>query len=61
MDESNGEIVTTLRIRGRSYRPKVFKPGLTTVRVGDQDAGRMKKLSGLRAIKDNRKTIEVRF
>ena len=61
IDESNGEIVYTLRIRGRSYRPKVFKPGLYTVRVGDQDTGRMKKLSGLRAIKDNRETIEVRF
>jgi len=37
VDESNGEIVYTLRIKGREFRPKVFQAGLYTVRVGDQD------------------------
>ena len=36
IDESNDEIVYTLRIRGRSWRPKVFtKSGAYTVKVGE--------------------------
>ena len=37
VDESNGEIVYTLRIKGHTFRPKVFRKGSYTVRVGDQD------------------------
>ncbi len=37
VDESNGEIVYTLRIKGHTFRPKVFRTGSYTVRVGDQD------------------------
>jgi hypothetical protein len=35
IDESNGETVYTLRIKGTAFRPKVFHKGLYTVRVGD--------------------------
>ncbi len=35
IDESNGEVVYTLRIRGTSFRPKVFKQGVYTVKVGE--------------------------
>ncbi len=34
-DEQAGEVVYTLRIKGRSFRPKVFRDGTYTVRVGE--------------------------
>ncbi len=37
IDESNNEIVYTLRINGNSYQPKVFKKGLYTIKVGEGD------------------------
>ncbi len=36
VNESNGEIEYTLRIKGREFRPKVFQAGSYTIRVGDQ-------------------------
>ena len=36
IDESNGEIVSTIRIKGTTYRPKVFRKGTYTVKVGDE-------------------------
>jgi hypothetical protein len=36
VDESNGEIEYTLRIKGREFRPRVFHAGSYTIRVGDQ-------------------------
>lgn len=35
IDESNGEVVYTLRIRGNTFLPKVYKPGNYTLRVGE--------------------------
>lgn len=35
IDEYNGEIVYTLRIRGRVFQPKVFREGTYTVKVGE--------------------------
>ena len=43
IDESAGEIVYTLRIKGNEFRPKVFSKGTYTVRVGEQPDG-MKEL-----------------
>jgi hypothetical protein len=34
IDESNGEIVYTLRIKGNSFRPKVFRKGTYTIKMG---------------------------
>jgi len=36
IDESNGEVVYTLRIRGTTFRPKVFAEGRYRVKVGEQ-------------------------
>jgi len=36
IDESNGETVYTIRIKGTSFRPKVFKKGAYKIVVGDQ-------------------------
>ncbi len=40
IDESGNEIVYTLRIRGNRFRPKVFKKGSYTIKVGE---GKSKK------------------
>ena len=39
IDESNDEIVYTLRIKGTEFQPKVFRSALYTVRIGELDAG----------------------
>jgi len=59
IDESNNEIVYTLRINGTSYRPKVFKKGKYTVKVGQLDTGEMKILRGIQSIAPN-KTKKIR-
>jgi len=35
MDESNGNIVYTLRLNGNPYRPGVFRDGRYTIKIGD--------------------------
>ncbi|MHC4441462.1 MAG: alkaline phosphatase D family protein [Planctomycetota bacterium] len=61
IDESDGEVVYGLRIKGSNYRAKVFKEGLYTVRVGEPGTQRMKVLRGIRAAKDSEGIIEVTF
>ena len=34
VDEENGEVVYTLRVKGDFFRPKVFKKGSYAIRVG---------------------------
>ena len=61
IDETNGEIVYTLRIQGSEFRPKVFHKGKYTIKVGDQN-GRMKKLTGVQAFPpDVGKQLRVEF
>lgn len=60
IDESNGEILYTLRTKGNSFRPKVFKEGVYTIKVGEGSA--MKILTGIRSCNAEEKDrIEVRF
>jgi len=61
VDERNDEIVYTLRIKGTRFRPKVFKVGLYTVRVGEPDTSRMKKFEHIPAKTDEAGTIQVTF
>ncbi len=58
IDETSGEIIYTLRISGSSFRPKVFKKGRYTIRVGE--GGAQKVLKGLESAGagDNR-TVKV--
>ena len=51
IDESNDEIVYTLRINGTSFRPKVFKTGRYTIKVGQQGTRKMKTLTGIQSVK----------
>ncbi len=62
IDESDGEIVYTLRIQGASYRPKVFRAGTYTVKVGQPGTDKTKTLTGILSLPpDEVKTINVRF
>jgi hypothetical protein len=61
IDESDGQVVYTLRINGCQFRPKVFCEGKYTVKVGDQN-GRMKKLTGVNALApDVHKELRLEF
>ncbi len=60
IDESTNELVYTLRIKGRSFRPKVFRDGLYTIKVGEGAV--VKGFSGVKSLKpDQVMTLEVAF
>ncbi|MBW8040966.1 MAG: hypothetical protein FVQ85_13310 [Planctomycetes bacterium] len=62
IDEADGEIVYTIRIKGTSFGPKVFKAGTYTIKVGEQDTGKMKTLKSVQSITPGeRQTVEVNF
>jgi len=61
IDERSSEVVYTLRIRGNSYRPKVFRPGKYTVRIGEPDTNTFRTLKGLIATANNKKKLLVDF
>ncbi|MHC4623051.1 MAG: hypothetical protein ACYS4W_04025, partial [Planctomycetota bacterium] len=62
IDESSGEIVYTLRMNGASYRPKVFREGSYTIKVGEPGTAKMKVLKGVSSLSGDRsKTIEVKL
>jgi hypothetical protein len=62
IDESDGEIVYTLRIQGASHRPRVFGAGTYTVKVGQPGTDRMKTLTGMRSLPPGKtRTVEVQF
>lgn len=60
IDESNNEIVYTLRINGQTFRPKVFHNGTYTINIGWGPS--RKSLHGIKAIDPNEdKTLTVTF
>jgi hypothetical protein len=62
VDESNNEIVYTVRINGSSYTPKVFGKGTYTVKVGEQGTEKMRTLRGISSLgAGQKKVIEVEF
>ena len=62
IDEQSSEIVYTLRIKGTSFQPKVFKEGTYTVRIGEPGTEKMKTLNSLRPMPAEKcQTIEVNF
>lgn len=62
IDEATGEIAYTLRINGTSFRPKVFKTGPYTVKVGEQGTRKMKTLEGVQSLEpDETGTLKVEF
>ncbi|RKY87208.1 twin-arginine translocation pathway signal protein, partial [candidate division KSB1 bacterium] len=62
IDESSNEIVYTLRIKGKSFRPKVFKDGKYTIKIGEPDINRIKIIKGVSSMPETKlKTIRVKF
>jgi hypothetical protein len=59
VDETYGDVVYTLRIKGAKFRPKVFRDGLYTVKIGQQE--NMKVLKNVEATPENEKTLRVSF
>jgi hypothetical protein len=60
VDESNGEIVYTLRINGNTFRPKIFRNGIYTIHVGEGST--RKTLKGVQSIGlKKRQSIHVAF
>ena len=59
--ELDAEVVYTLRIRGNRFRPKVFREGKYTIRVGRPEDGRLSTLRAVSATADNREVIDVSF
>jgi hypothetical protein len=57
IDESNNEIVYTLRINGRTFRPKVFDKGTYTINIGQPPS--QKSLTGIKAIDPNEREILI--
>jgi hypothetical protein len=58
VDESNNEIVYTLRISGNFFQPKVFREGLYTIKVG-RDRPQV-PLEGVRSLASNEyRTMEL--
>jgi phosphodiesterase/alkaline phosphatase D-like protein len=62
IDESDNEIVYTIRINGASYTPKVFKGGKYTIKVGSQEIERTRTLAGVSALAPGQsKVITLEF
>ena len=59
IDETNQEVVYTLRVPGSSLRPPVRKAGVYTVKVGELGTPRVKVLEHLTAEPDCDKTIDI--
>ncbi len=58
VEEKSGEVVYTLRIKGKSFRPKVFAKGKYTVHVGE--GKNRKSMKGVQAIpKTTKKALSV--
>ena len=61
-NELNGELVYAIRIKGSSFRPKIFTEGSYTVEIGEPEMGKTKRFEKLTAIEPNQdKTIRVEY
>jgi alkaline phosphatase D len=60
VDEANGEIVYTVRIAGRSWRPPVFAPGTYTVKVSDPERRKETVVRGVTSGAGGRTVLDVR-
>jgi len=60
VDEADGEIVYTLRIKGDRFRPKVFRKGTYTIKVGEGE--QQQTFKGVKSLGlDENETLEVKF
>ena len=60
IDEANGEIVYTLRIKGNTFKPKVFKKGSYTIKTGKDKLEKI--LTNVKSLEQGQsKTITIPF
>ena len=59
-DETYGDLVYSLRIRGTEFQPKVFRDGTYTIRIGELPGG-AKTLTGVAAKPENDAKLDVMF
>ena len=59
IDESSGELVYCLRLRGNSWQPHTFAAGKYTVRIRVPEVGKFKEVKGLEAKADNQTQLSV--
>ncbi|NQV01903.1 MAG: alkaline phosphatase D family protein [Bacteroidia bacterium] len=62
IDETNKKIVYTLRINGNRFRPKIFRKGEYTIKVGDPDKNLEKVLKEVASVsQDSDEQIVIEF
>ena len=61
IDESDGQVVYTLRIRGSTHRPKVFRAGPHTLKIGEPGTTQMKTLEHIEPTSDVNATLDIRL
>jgi hypothetical protein len=59
INEDNGQVEYSLRIKGNSFRPKVFSSGKYTLKVSVPEKGKEKTLTGLRIAKNENESVMV--
>ena len=55
MEEKTGEVVYTLRIKGKNFRPKVFAKGKYSIQVGEGSS--IKTLQGIHTAGDKKAEV----
>ena len=61
INESTSEIIYTLRIKGKSFTPKVFELGRYTIKVGELGTKYEKTFSSVSSQVENKNDIEIKF
>jgi len=61
VSEAGGEVIYTLRIRGKRFTPRVFGPGSYRVGVGEPETERWQVFLGLYPDSDSVRVLEVEF
>lgn len=59
INEQNREVEYTLRIKGNSFRPKVFAQGNYTVKVSELESGKEQSVTGLQPTADSKESKVV--
>lgn len=59
INEDNGQVEYSMRIKGNSFRPKVFSSGKYTLKVSVPEKGKEKTLTGLRIAKNENESVMV--
>lgn len=59
IDQSSGEIVSTQRVSGNQFQPKVFAEGTYRIRVGDPDLDQWTTVEDVRSSSEPGAVIQV--